>query len=1064
MPGFIEELLQDRSVNKLVGRQKELDTIDELLAALASGRGGTLFLSGEPGIGKSTLARALGEKARSKGHSVYWGFCWESGGAPAYWPWTQVIHQLVSNADIAEELVTNLGQLFPESGDSSDAMELQPDLARFQLLEAVRELLDRISRDNPVVIALDDLHSADADSLFLLQYLAKHAAGMPLLLVGTYRELEARQSASTESLWKAGRDAHILHLGRLNQEAVEEYLASAGTIDKETVRNVHETTGGNPLFLTELVDLRGRLRGEQLPETIQQVIEQQISLLPAQSAKTLGQASVLGREFDLPVLAFLRDQDESTTEQQIEAAASAGLIHAVRPGRYRYSHVLHRDVLYQGLGTTTREELHVRCATYMRSLIDDGAKDSWSMRAVHLQAAGSCYRNDAVAAWKMAAERAHARLAYEEAAQCLQNALNTFGQGPKFDPVTRCELQLQCALALLLAGHIQMGQAHCREVFATTRTLEDPALMSEAALTYGTALVVGHIDKELIGMLQECLEMLPDGNDACRARVQARLAAALQPAVDPSGPVKMAHEAIALARTTDDESVLFGVLKTAISALMDFAPALERIPLNREFALLAEKRRNAAEQFRSYLRLMIDAVDTTDRQLFDESIDAAERIAQRINLPHYLWRTTSLRASQAIIDGRFANALDLLDQAQTHADRAGNLESLITLPLQRFAILREWRDERAPMLKEVEVQLRHAYASGMGEVEFFINPIIAVYSGTNDATAALRLLRDESVIKRALGSGDHFTASTIGEFAAQVGYMEIARRAYEQILPHATECCSLGLMGGGLFRPIAQSLGIIARGLGQLEDAHRHFETALSIVNRMRALPAQAHIHAELAEVETARGNASAAHEHQRAAQNLAQALDLRGVEIAPVTADGDARGSAEDRLEMRLEGDIRTICFEGRSTSLRDSKGLQLLEQLVSQPGREVHVLDLVGASRDAAASDSGPALDGLARDEYRRHVSDLQEELEEAESLADTGRVDALRDELDFITRELARAYGLGGRERPSGSASERARVNVRRRLKDAIERIGEQIPDAGVYLENTIKTGTYCKYNPM
>jgi tetratricopeptide (TPR) repeat protein len=271
-------------------------------------------------------------------------------------------------------------------------------------------------------------------------------------------------------------------------------------------------------------------------------------------------------------------------------------------------------------------------------------------------------------------------------------------------------------------------------------------------------------------------------------------------------------------------------------------------------------------------------------------------------------------------------------------------------------------------------------------------------------------------------------------------------------------------MGGGLFRPIAQSLGIIARGLGQLEDAHRHFETALSIVNRMRALPAQAHIHAELADVETARGNASAAHEHQRAAQNLARALDLRGVEIAPVTADFDARGSAEDRLEMRLEGDIRTIRFEGRSTSLRDSKGLQLLEQLVSQPGREVHVLDLVGASRDAAASDSGPAIDGLARDEYRRHVSDLQEELEEAESLADTGRVDALRDELDFITRELARAYGLGGRERPSGSASERARVNVRRRLKDAIERIGEQIPDAGVYLENTIKTGTYCKYNPM
>ena len=1050
-------------MNKLVGRQKELDTINELLAALASGRGGTLFLSGEPGIGKSTLARVLGEKARFQGHSVYWGFCWESGGAPAYWPWTQVIHQLVSTADIAEELVTHLGQLFPESGDSSDAMELQPDLARFQLLEAVRELLDRISRDNPVVIALDDLHSADADSLFLLQYLAKHAAGMPLLLVGTYRELEARQSAATESLWKAGRDAHILRLGRLNQEAVEEYLASAGTIDKETVRNVHETTGGNPLFLTELVDLRGRLRGEQLPETIQQVIEQQISLLPAQSVKTLGQASVLGREFDIPVLAFLRDQDESTTEQQLEAAASAGLIHAVRPGRYRYSHVLHRDVLYQGLGTTTREELHVRCATYMRSLIDDGAKDSWSMCAVHLQAAGSRYRNDAVAAWKMAAERAHARLAYEEAAQCLQNALNTFGQGPKFDPVTRCELQLQCALALLLAGKTEAGKQHCRDVFATARALEDTGLMSGAALTYGTALVVAHIDKELVGMLRECLAVLPEKNVAGRARVQARLAAALQPAVDPSGPVAMANDAITLARTLDDEDVLFDVLRSAMSALMDYAPAPARVPLNREFGALAEKCGNVAEQFRSYLRLMIDAIEIADRQLFDESIDAAERIALRINLPHYLWRTASMRATQEITAGRFSRALEFIDQAQTCADRAGDLESLVTLPVQRFAILIEWDDERAPTLQEVEAQLRHAYANGMAAAEFFVSPVIAVYSGTDDKTAARALISNESFIKRAFCGHDRITASTIGEFAAQTANLDIARRAYDQILPHAAECCSLGLMGGGIFRPMALSLGIIARGLGQLDDAKHHLSTALELATEMLAVPTQAHIHDQLAAVEAALGNQQAAQDHQRAAQDLALTLKLLGIAAADAPVSDSAPESTEKRFEMQLEGDIRTISFDGQCKSLKNNKGLELLDRLVSAPGKEVHVLDLVGGSAEAVG-DAGPVLDDKARDEYKHRVSDLQEELEEAESLADTGRVDALRDELDFITRELARAYGLGGRERPSGSASERARVNVRRRLKDAIERIGEQIPDAGVYLENTIKTGTYCKYNPM
>ena len=1049
-------------MNKLVGRQKELDAIDESLAMLATGQGGTLFLSGEPGIGKSTLARVLAEKARSRGYSVYWGFCWESGGAPAYWPWTQIMRPLVSDVDVEDDLAANLRQLFPESNSSGDS-QLQPDLARFQLLESVRGLLDRVSREKPVVIALDDLHAADADSLYLLQYLARHAAGMPLLLVGTYRELEARQSAATESLWKAGRDAQTLRLGRLGRAAVEEYLADETTADEETVKNLLETTGGNPLFLSELVDLLDRQQSDQLPETIQQVIGQQIALLPKQAVTALSQASVLGREFEIPVLAFLRNEGEATIERQIEPAIAAGLLLAVRPGRYQFSHVLHRDVLYRGLGAITREELHVRCASHVRSLIDEGERDRWSMYAVHLQAAGSDYRRKAVAAWEKAAERAHARLAYEESAQCLQNALAVFGQGPKFDPTTRSELQLRCALALLLAGKTEAGKQHCRDVFATARTLEDAGLMSEAALTYGTALVVAHIDKELVGMLRECLAVLPEKNVAGRARVQARLAAALQPAVDPSGPVAMANDAITLARTLDDEDVLFDVLRSAMSALMDYAPAPARVPLNREFGALAEKRGNVAEQFRSYLRLIIDAIEIADRQLFDESIDAAERIATRIGLPHYLWRTASMRATQEITAGRFSRALEFIDQAQACADRAGDLESLVTLPVQRFAILIEWDDERAPSLQEVEAQLRHAYANGMAAAEFFVSPVIAVYSGTDDKTAARALIRNESFIKRAFCGHDRITASTIGEFAAQTANLDIARRAYDQILPHAAECCSLGLMGGGIFRPMALSLGIIARGLEQLDDAKHHLSTALELATEMLAVPTQAHIHDQLAAVEAALGNQQAAQDHQRAAQDLALTLKLLGIAAADAPVSDSAPESTEKRFEMQLEGDIRTISFDGQCTSLKNNKGLELLERLVSEPGKEVHVLDLVGGSAEAVG-DAGPVLDYKARDEYKRRISELQEELEEAESLSDTGRRDALQGELDFITRELSRAYGLGGRERRSGSPAERARVNVRRRLKDAIERIGKQLPDAGIYLDNTIKTGSYCKYTPM
>lgn len=167
----------------------------------------------------------------------------------------------------------------------------------------------------------------------------------------------------------------------------------------------------------------------------------------------------------------------------------------------------------------------------------------------------------------------------------------------------------------------------------------------------------------------------------------------------------------------------------------------------------------------------------------------------------------------------------------------------------------------------------------------------------------------------------------------------------------------------------------------------------------------------------------------------------------------------------MLLEGDVWSICFRGQTALVRDARGLQMLARLVAHPEQDIHVLDLSGACAPGiAGDDAGPVLDDKARQEYRRRVHELEEELEEATELGDQGRIEALQEELDFIARELSRAFGLGGRRRPSGAAAERARVNVRRRIKDAISRIGEQLPDAGRYLDNTVKTGSYCRYAPL
>ena len=120
----------------LVGRARELEMVTIALESLGEGRGSTLLLSGEPGIGKSTLARCFAETARGMQFPVYWGFAWEAGGAPAYWPWTQLMRALVSEQDIPPALTRALSQILPEyAEDETDAPQLQPEQARFQLLE-----------------------------------------------------------------------------------------------------------------------------------------------------------------------------------------------------------------------------------------------------------------------------------------------------------------------------------------------------------------------------------------------------------------------------------------------------------------------------------------------------------------------------------------------------------------------------------------------------------------------------------------------------------------------------------------------------------------------------------------------------------------------------------------------------------------------------------------------------------------------------------------------------------------------------------------------------------------
>jgi len=1059
-------------MDQLVGRTTELGFVGDAIDRVVDGHGSVLLFAGEPGIGKSTLARMAADLGAEQDIPVYWGFSWEAGGAPAYWPWTQLLRSLVSEQQVGTEQLLPLAQILPEvSAGESGRSELQPDQARFQLLESVRVLLATLANVSPLMLILEDLHAADSDSLHLLHYIARHAASLPILIVGTYRDVEARSTEDTEALWRTSRDATVLQLTHLDEAGVREYLQLHGSyaVDDDAVQKLLNTTAGNPLFLSELVGLLAHDEaasnsGAPLPDNVQQVIRQQVSLLPGVTVTTLASASVLGREFGAPGLAELIHASENDILRQLQKAIDSAILRPPIDGRYRFAHTLYRDVLYQDLDATEREKLHLQCAGRLQHLIDAGDADRWSELATHLEGAGPQHRLAVIDALRHAAARAQERLAFEDAAALLHRALVAFGGGPKYEPLERCRLLVDYASALLAAGKIETGQKYCQEAFAIAQTIGDPTLMSEVALTWGGVIVVGKVDKTLIAALEQCLAALPPGDAATRSRVQARLAGAMQPAQNPAAPMEMARDAIKLARTTGDERVLYNVLRFAISALMDFAPPTERIVLNREIASMAAAFGDVPQQFRSHLLLTIDTSETGDRPTLDEVIGESSRLAERIGLPHCQWRAASAHAMRAIINGDFDRACDLLDSAETLAGQVEDLQASLTLSLQRFALLVEWDSPRVTPLEQIEARLQAGYDGGIGEAEFYVAPFLAIYKRREDVSFAKQFIANEPLVERSFAGSDRYSLASLGQIALIAGDLNLAERCYDALVPYSDSCATIGLLGSCWCGPVAYWLARLAQGLGRLDEAALHAGKALDVATRMGARPYIARIHAISAEIARSTGNNELASDHADRAADLMRELGLRPVRMVPTETSPSPATVPTRGFSMQQNGDVWTIEYGEQSATVRDAKGLHMLIQLIAQPDKDIHVLELSGTSEAVTEGGAGPLLDAQAKEDYRRHISELQEELEEAESLADLGRADGLRTEIDFITQELSRAFGLGGRQRDAGDAAERARVNVRRRIKDAVGRIAEQAPEAGRYLENTIKTGRYCRYSPM
>ena len=345
----------------LVGRDSHLNGLTEHLVNASAGRGVAILVTGEPGIGKTALARALTATAAAMGLKTGWGRCDGAEGAPALWPFSQALAELLDHDSAG---AAALAALTPGNGGSGPT---DADTAAFHLAEGVVALLRSAG---PILLVLDDLHRADGDTLRLVQRLGATLSGLPVVLLLTSRDADADLTPELGSVLADLARAGLVRIGLhgLDEAEVRAFakLHHDADIPVEVAGALMERTNGNPFFVGELIRLLAEQRRLadpaaagtlEVPDGVRDVVRQRISQLPAEVEPLLSAAAVSGVTFDGDLAEAVSGLPADDAVTATEAALLAGLIVA-DGNEYRFTHALVREAVYARVPLGRRRQLH----------------------------------------------------------------------------------------------------------------------------------------------------------------------------------------------------------------------------------------------------------------------------------------------------------------------------------------------------------------------------------------------------------------------------------------------------------------------------------------------------------------------------------------------------------------------------------------------------------------------------------------------------------------------------------------------------------------------------------
>lgn len=856
-----------------IGRRQELDRLRGFLQEAIAGRGRTVILAGEGGIGKTRLAREIAALARHWGARVLIGRCYEGEGTPLYWPWIQIVQGYAREAQAAalaadlcvgaEEIAQLVPAIREKLPDLGPATPVEPDLARFRLLDAVRSCILSAARRQPLVLVFDDLHWADRSSLLLLQFLSREVESAPLLVLGTYRDAELPPShplgEMIASLCRETQYSRLFLKGLPEGDVRALLTALAGCeVNPELARFIFRITDGNPFFVEELTrhleesqliwgwdgDWRSQRTIEQLsvPEGVRVLIHRRLEHLTQPCRQLLATAAVVGRDFSLRVLtrvwAKVAGVEPGQAEEQVlrllDDALAARIVEPAkqRLGGYHFSHALVCETLIDELKPSERIALHRLVGDCKEQLYEGDLLSHLPELAHHFCEAASAGTDvdRAIAYCRRAAEHSVSLLAYEDAVLHYETALRLLEAGERPDETERCALLLALGEATWRMGDLGRSKTLFLRAAEIARRPGPADHLAQAALGAGRWVEMGIVDAAQVALLAEAIDRVGSSDAAVRARLVASLAHALKWSPDHERRSALAREAIALAQQIGDLSTLAATLASTLAAR---GPDRSESHLDATERLLelAVDLHDREVLLRGHYWRAVELLELGDVRGFDRELSEYSGLAEELRDPFYIWHAAVHRAMRALLGARFEAAERLAQDALALGQRLDQDDAVFAFGIQ-IALLRFEQGRHEEIIESINGFVER-YPS-LPTLRCALAQLNRELARPDEEREEFERLAADDFAHVPRDDGWIIGLGMLGQVCASLGDGRRAAVLYQLLQPYAARCI---VMGSGVvcFGSAARYLGLLAATMGRRRESSEHFEHALALHDEMGA-------------------------------------------------------------------------------------------------------------------------------------------------------------------------------------------------------------------------------------